>query len=155
MPAMKRLALVLAALLIAAPASAAPRVPKQQQPAVPDGKTPITGKRSFPFNERMSVRKLGRRTLESPITFIITDNLRIEGNGGCNGFSATAYPLVDGRLLIGPVAATRKSCGGQINSEEAFFFRALRAMRSWKLSPDARGVIFSGPPGSIHVERNP
>lgn len=150
---MKRLAVPLALALLAMPAMAAPRAPKQEPVNVPDGKTPITGKRSFPFNESMRVTKLGRRVLERPITFIITDNLRIEGHGGCNGFSATAYPLVDGRLVIGPIAATRKACGGRTLEEETFFFRVVRSMRTWKMSPDARGVIFSGPPGNINVER--
>src|SRR5690349_1812109 len=43
-------------------------------------------------------------------SFTVDQQFRAKGFGGCNTFSATAYPLRDQRLAVGPFAMTKRSC---------------------------------------------
>lgn len=51
---------------------------------------------------------------------------RLDGFGGCNSYNAT-YGLSDGKLSIGPVAATKRGCMGHAGDVERAWFAALAA----------------------------
>jgi len=57
---------------------------------------------------------------------------RVQGQGGCNGFSGP-YAVEGASMRIGPLAATRMGCRGAIGDQEARFLAALAEVRGWRL----------------------
>lgn len=72
-------------------------------------------------------------------------NTQVAGNSGCNRF-AGALRLGGGGLQMGPLAGTRRACGGELMAIENRVLRALDATRSARLEPgqlvllDGRGA---------------
>ena len=66
-------------------------------------------------------------------SFIIDKQYRARGYGGCNTFAATAFPLREQNLAVGPLALTKKSCDKGIGASEQDFFIALRTAAHWDL----------------------
>jgi heat shock protein HslJ len=64
-------------------------------------------------------------------TFILDEQFRMQGFGSCNNFSATAYPLREQRLAVGPFALTKKSCDKARMDQERNFLIALRTSVQW------------------------
>ena len=56
---------------------------------------------------------------------------RMQGFGSCNNFSATAYPLREQRLAVGPFALTKKACEKARMDQERNFLIALRTSVQW------------------------
>jgi heat shock protein HslJ len=78
----------------------------------------------------------GRQVVVSPIgstTLTITfDNGAISGNAGCNTFRGR-YTVEDGKIAIGPVAATRKMCEKDVMEQERQFLAALEMAETWAI----------------------
>jgi heat shock protein HslJ len=66
-------------------------------------------------------------------TFIIDSQYRARGYGGCNTFTATAFPLREQHLAVGPLAITKKSCDKGLAATEQAFLIALRTSGAWDL----------------------
>ena len=66
-------------------------------------------------------------------SFIIDSQYRARGYGGCNTFTATAFPLREQHLAVGPLALTKKSCDKALAATEQSFFIALRTSGAWDL----------------------
>lgn len=66
-------------------------------------------------------------------SFIIDKQYRARGYGGCNTFAATAFPLRDQQLAVGPLALTKKPCDKGLGSLEQDFFIALRTAGQWDI----------------------
>ena len=66
-------------------------------------------------------------------TFILDEQFRMRGFGGCNTFAATAYPLRQQKFAVGPFAlpTPRKSCEKAITEQENNFLIALRTSVEW------------------------
>ncbi len=64
-------------------------------------------------------------------TFILDEQFRIRGFGGCNTFAATAYPLREQRFAVGPFALTKKTCDKAVMDQERNFLIALRTSVQW------------------------
>ena len=66
-------------------------------------------------------------------TFILDEQFRMRGFGGCNTFAATAYPLRQQKFAVGPFAlpTPRKSCEKAITEQENNFLIALRTSIEW------------------------
>jgi heat shock protein HslJ len=64
-------------------------------------------------------------------TFILDEQFRMRGFGGCNTFAATAYPLREQRFAVGPFALTKKTCDKAIMDQERNFLIALRTSLTW------------------------
>jgi heat shock protein HslJ len=66
-------------------------------------------------------------------TFILDEQFRMRGFGGCNTFAATAYPLRQQKFAVGPFAlpTPRKSCEKAITDQENNFLIALRTSVEW------------------------
>ncbi|HEX8166428.1 MAG TPA: META domain-containing protein [Beijerinckiaceae bacterium] len=64
-------------------------------------------------------------------TFILDEQFRMRGFGGCNTFAATAYPLREQKFVVGPFALTKKSCDKAIMDQERNFLIALRTSVTW------------------------
>lgn len=62
----------------------------------------------------------------------IGKDLRVGGRGFCNSYFSQA--ALDGeRLSLAPVASTRMACAESVMAQEAVFFSALAATRSWRI----------------------
>lgn len=66
-------------------------------------------------------------------TFMVDQQFRGRGFGGCNNFSATVYPLRQQTLAVGPIAITKRKCPGNLNASEQNFLTALRTSRQWDI----------------------
>jgi heat shock protein HslJ len=64
-------------------------------------------------------------------TFILDEQFRMRGFGGCNTFAATAYPLREQKFAVGPFALTKKTCDKAIMDQERNFLIALRKSVHW------------------------
>ncbi|ACL55374.1 protein of unknown function DUF306 Meta and HslJ [Methylobacterium nodulans ORS 2060] len=66
-------------------------------------------------------------------SFIIDKQYRARGFGGCNTFAATAFPLKEQHLAVGPLAITKKSCDKAVSAAEMQFFTAFRTSAQWDI----------------------
>lgn len=85
-------------------------------------------------------------------SFIIDAQYRARGYGGCNTFTATAFPLREQQLAVGPLALTKKSCDKALAATEQAFLVALRTAGKWDLV-DSQLVIQS-PNGVLRFDRS-
>ncbi|WP_425339725.1 META domain-containing protein [Methylobacterium platani] len=66
-------------------------------------------------------------------SFIIDKQYRARGFGGCNTFAATAFPLKEQHLAVGPLALTKRSCDKTVGASEMQFLTALRTSGQWDI----------------------
>jgi len=77
----------------------------------------------------------GRQAVVSPLSgtslSLTFKGGRVEGFAGCNSFRAT-YTAEADRIVIGPAAVTRMSCGGDgVMQQERLFLSALASATTW------------------------
>jgi heat shock protein HslJ len=84
-------------------------------------------------------------------SFIIDKQYRARGYGGCNTFAATAFPLKDQHLAVGPLALTKKSCDKGLAASEQAFFVALRTAAVWDLVGSQ--LVLKSPNGELKFDR--
>lgn len=134
-----RLAALLAALA-AVPAAYAQTSTVLGRPAGPtrtvDTKVPQPGQQDkvFPLRSNWTAVSLNGKpfTGDRP-SFTLDDQLRARGFGGCNNYSATAYPLREQKMAVGPFALTKKSCDKAAMATEQEFLIALRTAAQWDI----------------------
>ncbi|NIX78038.1 META domain-containing protein [Microvirga terricola] len=134
-----RLAALLAALATVSAAHAQTQTPIGR-PAGParqvDTKVPQPGEKDkiFPLGSSwVAVSLNGKPFGGDRPSFALDDQLRARGFGGCNNYSATAYPLREQGLAVGPFALTKKSCDKTIMATEQAFLVALRTSAKWDI----------------------
>ena len=120
------------------------------------GITPIPipqQEKTFPLGASWSLVAMnGKPVQERRVTLIIDQNLRGTGFGGCNTFSASAYPLRQQSFAVGPIAVTRRSCDkGTLDFERAFLM-ALRATQKWDLVSGR--LVLKGGAGELTLSRS-
>jgi heat shock protein HslJ len=143
------LGVIAAAALVAPSALAqASRAPAQQESTVPQPRS----EKQFPLGAAWSAISVGGRSVggERP-TLVIDDQLRAKGFAGCNTYSATAFPLRDQSMAVGPVAVTRRACDAGAMATERTFLVALRSARKWDLLNGQ--LVIQGAAGEIRFER--
>jgi heat shock protein HslJ len=84
--------------------------------------------------------------------FTLDDQFRARGFGGCNSFSATAFPLREQGIAVGPLALTRRNCDKTVMSTEQAFLTALRTSAKWDTVVGS--LVIKGPNGEIKFERS-
>ncbi|MGU3536637.1 META domain-containing protein [Methylobacterium sp. A54F] len=84
-------------------------------------------------------------------SFIIDKQYRARGYGGCNTFAATAFPLREQHLAVGPLALTKKSCDKGLAATEQAFFVALRTAAQWDMVGSQ--LVLKSPSGEIKFDR--
>lgn len=102
-----------------------------------DNRVPQPGEREklFPLGSSWIAVSLNGRpftTADRP-SFRLDDQLRASGFGGCNNYSATAYPLREQGLAVGPFALTKKTCDRATMAAEQSFLMALRTSMKWEI----------------------
>ena len=85
-------------------------------------------------------------------SFTISDQYRATGFGGCNAFSATAYPLREQHLAVGPIALTKKQCDKTVMALEQAFLVALRTAAQWDIT-DSGVLIVKSQAGELRFDR--
>jgi heat shock protein HslJ len=83
--------------------------------------------------------------------FALDEQFRARGFGGCNSFSATAFPLREQGFAVGPLALTKRTCDGGVMASEKAFLTALRTAAKWDTTTGS--LIIKGPNGEIRFER--
>jgi heat shock protein HslJ len=68
------------------------------------------------------------------IAFAFADGT-VSGNSGCNDFRAP-YTAEPGRITIGPVSATSRTCGEDVMTQERQFLAALKSAVKWAIEAD-------------------
>lgn len=143
-------------VLAAAPAVFAPaalaqapgRPPVIQNQAPP----PPRQERPFPLGATwVAVSLNGKPFGGDRPSFTLSDKFRATGFGGCNNYAATAYPLRESGLAVGPFALTKKSCARDAMASEQAFLVALRTSAKW----EQRGseLIIRTQNGELRFER--
>jgi heat shock protein HslJ len=153
-----RLAALLAAFL-AVTAASAQTTPPPGRPVGPtrsvDPKVPQPGQQDkiFPLGSSWVAVSLNGKTFggERP-TFSLDDQLRARGFGGCNNYSATAYPLREQGLAVGPFALTKKACDKSLMAVEQSFLVALRTAAKWDITGSQ--LVIRTQNGEIRFERS-
>ncbi len=121
-----------------------------------DPKVPQPGERDkvFPLNSSWVAVSLNGKPfggIERP-SFKLDDQLRATGFGGCNSYSATAYPLREQGLAVGPFALTKRSCDKAAQASEQAFLVALRTSAKWDIQ--GRNLIIRTQNGELRFERS-
>jgi heat shock protein HslJ len=115
------------AFAFASPAQAQPSKPQQPVPAPKP-----TQEKIFPLGTTwVAVSLNGRSYSGDRPSFTLNKQYRATGFGGCNNYSATAYPLREQNLAVGPFALTKKSCPANAMAVERAFLVALRSSQRW------------------------
>jgi heat shock protein HslJ len=84
-------------------------------------------------------------------SFTVNQQFRATGFSGCNTFSATAIPLREQGLAVGPFALTKKSCGKDVMAREQGFLVALRTAAKWQQQGST--LVLQSPNGELRFER--
>ncbi|HZH50605.1 MAG TPA: META domain-containing protein [Microvirga sp.] len=101
-----------------------------------DNKVPQPGERDkvFPLGSSWTAVSLNGKPFSGDRpSFRLDDQLRASGFGGCNTYTATAYPLRDQGLAVGPFALTKKTCDKSTMAIEQAFLVALRTSAKWDI----------------------
>jgi heat shock protein HslJ len=142
---------VAAALLIAACAGGA----FAQMRANDDPPKPIgPAFKNFPLDQTWSLRMINEKPVPAglDVSLQIDGSLRGSGYTGCNTWSATLYPIKDQKLMMGPVALTKKQCAKDVMEVELGFLSALLGQPSWDLVNGQ--LVVKGPRGSLRFDRS-
>ncbi|HEX8664958.1 MAG TPA: META domain-containing protein [Beijerinckiaceae bacterium] len=151
-------ALGIAAMLLAALAATAADAQSRRrggddEQKKPQGETPPPQQQKvFPTKVSWVAISLNGKpfTGERP-TFILDEQFRLRGFGGCNTFAATAFPLREQRFAVGPFALTKKTCDKAIMDQERNFLIALRTSVQWDTAAGA--LIIKSQNGELKFDR--
>ena len=109
--------------------------------------------KTFPLGASWSLVQInGKPVYDRRATLIVDKNLRGTGFGGCNTFSAAAYPLRQQGFLVGPIALTKRSCDKSQQEFERAFLTALRGTRNWDLVNGR--LVLKGAAGELTLSRS-
>lgn len=108
--------------------------------------------KTFPLGTSWSAVSLnGKPISDRRATLQVDANLRGTGFGGCNTFSAAAYPLRSQGFAVGPLALTKRSCDKGVSDFERAYLTALRATQKWDLVGGK--LVLSGGAGELRFDR--
>lgn len=129
-------------------ATARPEAPQQGGVVVPKPQ------KVFPTNVQWTLYSMGGRTFntgERP-SIMLDGQFRARGFGGCNNFSATAYPLQAQHFAVGPIAATKKACDKGVMETEKAFLVAFRTAQTWDVKDGY--LIIQSAHGELKFQRS-
>jgi heat shock protein HslJ len=84
-------------------------------------------------------------------SFSLDQQFRAKGFAGCNTYAATAYPLREQNLAVGPFALTKKTCDKGLMASEQAFLVALRAGGKW--NQEGSTLVIKSQSGELKFER--
>jgi heat shock protein HslJ len=129
---------------------------RQQMPPrgeQPGGEAPPPKQeKNFPLDASWTLLQInGKPATGHRATLKVDSNLRGTGFGGCNTFSASAYPLRQQGFAVGPIAVTKMACDKGASDFERSYLMALRTVRQWDLV-EGRLVLKTGA-GELRFDR--
>lgn len=131
---------------------------RQQMPSREEMGTPQSApvqqqqEKNFPLGASWTAVSLnGKPIAERRATLQVDANLRGTGFGGCNTFSAAAYPLRQQGFAVGPLALTKRSCDKGVSDFERAFLTALRGTQKWDLVEGK--LVLKGGAGELRFDR--
>ena len=157
MSVFRRAALMMSAVAMIATAHAqSPGGKPGQKSPQQEQKPSILQKREkqFPVPSTWVVQSLNGKPysgIDRP-TFSLDQQYRAKGFGGCNTFSATAYPLREQRIAVGPLALTKKQCDKAVMEAERAYFVAIRTAMQWDL--EGTTLVIKSQSGDLRFERS-
>lgn len=150
------LAALVAPMLVPGEAAAQRRQQMPSRQELGGGSTPIPmpqQEKTFPVGASWSLVQFnGKPVYDRRATLLIDQNLRGTGFGGCNTFSAAAYPLRQQSFAVGPIAITKRSCDKGTLDFERSFLTALRATQKWDLVNGR--LVLKGSAGELVLSRS-
>jgi heat shock protein HslJ len=132
-------------------------IPKEQENKGADDSTPPPSKKDdkqFPLGNAYVAVSLNGKPFtgaEKP-GFTLDKQFRVRGFGGCNAYTAVAYPLKQQGIAVGPITFTKRSCPKELMDSETAFLTALRTAQKWDLISGR--LVFKGPNGEIVFDRS-
>lgn len=124
------------------------QVPQEGQQAPP----PRQQEKNFPLDAAWTAIQMNGKSInEHRATLKVDSNLRGTGFGGCNSFSASAYPLRQQGFAIGPIAVTKRACDKGASDFERNYLLALRSVRQWDLVEGR--LVLKTAAGELRFER--
>jgi heat shock protein HslJ len=145
---------VVAALVFAGEAEAQGMRRRNQDEQKPQGPKPgEKEEKRFPIGQSWIAISLNGKAFggsERP-AFSLDEQFRVRGFGGCNSFSATAYPLKEQGIAVGPLALTRRNCDKGVMATEQAFLTSLRTAAKWDTVVGS--LVIKGPNGELKFER--
>jgi heat shock protein HslJ len=125
------------------------RTQQKEKPYVPPSKA--TDK-TFPLDSTWTAISLNGKSFggERP-SFSIDKQYRARGFGGCNSFAATAFPLREQSLAVGPLALTKRPCDKGLAALEQSFLVAFRTAAKWDFVGSQ--LIIKSQAGELRLER--
>jgi heat shock protein HslJ len=128
---------------------------RQQMPSrseQPGGDAPPKQEKNFPLDASWTATQMNGKPINGfRATLKVDSNLRGTGFGGCNTFSASAYPLRQQGFAVGPIAVTKMACDKGASDFERSYLMALRTVRQWDMV-EGRLVLKTGS-GEIRFDR--
>jgi heat shock protein HslJ len=124
-----------------------------KQPPATDPSVPSAAKpKLFPTGMQWTLVNVnGKAVSDNRPTMMVDEALRARGFGGCNTFSATAYPLPGQRFVVGPIAVTRRACDKGVMDREKEFLLIFRTAAVWDLKDGQ--LVFQSNNGVLKFER--
>ena len=130
----------------------APLVAQEQPPAGKSGGLIPMQPKQFPVGVQWVLVSLNGKSVGfNQPTLQLDAQLRMRGFGGCNTFSAVAYPMKNQGLAVGPIALTRKECDKAEMELEKAYLLALRTAGKWEERDG--GLTLLGQSGELKFER--
>src|SRR5205085_334278 len=123
---------------------------EKEKPYIPPSKAT---EKVFPLDATWTAVSLNGKSFgggERP-SFSIDKQYRARGFGGCNTFAATAFPLREQNLAVGPLAMTKRSCDKGLQATEQSFLIALRTAGKWDFVGSQ--LVIKSQQGELKLER--
>lgn len=129
------------------------RMPSREELGAPQSAPiPQQQEKNFPLGASWSAVSLnGKPIADRRATLQVDASLRGTGFGGCNTFSASAYPLRAQGFAVGPLALTKRTCDKGLSDFERSYLTALRATQKWDLV-DGK-LVLTGSAGELRFDR--
>lgn len=109
--------------------------------------------KTFPLGKSwLAVSLNGKAYAGERPAFTLDQQFRARGFGGCNTYSAVAFPLREQGIAVGPLALTRRACDKDTMAKETAFLSALRYSQKWDMV--AGQLVVKGPAGEIVFDRS-
>lgn len=128
-------------------------MPSREELGSQSAPIPQQQEKNFPLGASWTLVAVnGKPVSNQKATLIVDMNLRGTGFGGCNTFSAAAYPLRQQGFAVGPIALTKRACDKGLLEFERAYLTALRATRNWDLVNGR--LILKGGAGELTLSRS-
>ncbi len=87
----------------------------------------------FPLDTPFRLESINGKPTSGDAMLQIDSSFRGSGYSGCNNWSAALYPIRGQRLVMGPVALTKKICPAPFMAQERLLLVTLHSGPTWSI----------------------